>query len=56
MLRERAYEWWWFAMLPAAGLTLMGVASVAWLFIDGLDIWGIDWPVMWGFAITNHSG
>jgi Ni/Fe-hydrogenase subunit HybB-like protein len=27
--------------------------AVAWLFLKGLGIWGINVPVAWGFAITN---
>ena len=39
----------------ALSLALFAVllVSVAWLFIEGVGIWGIQIPVAWGFAITN---
>ena len=35
--------------------TLMNVmlGAIAWLFFKGTDIWGINIPVGWGFAIVN---
>ena len=53
-LRERAFLWWWIAMIPAAVLTGGLVAAILWLFYAGVGIWGIDWPVVWGFAIINY--
>lgn len=53
-LRERAFLWWWIAMIPCGALTIVLVASILWLFYAGVGIWGIDWPVMWGFAIINY--
>ena len=53
-LRERAFLWWWIAMIPASVLTGVLVAAILWLFYAGVGIWGIDWPVVWGFAIINY--
>ena len=53
-LRERASLWWWTAMIPAAVLTGVLVAAILWLFYAGVGIWGIDWSVVWGFAIINY--
>ena len=53
-LRERAYCWWWAAFVPCAALTLLLAVSVGYLFYAGVGIWGIDWPVMWGFAILSY--
>ena len=39
---------------------LDGAAACCWssrslyLFYAGIGIWGIDWPVMWGFAILSY--
>ena len=38
----------------AALLTGVLVVSILWLFYAGVGIWGIDWPVAWGFAIINY--
>ncbi len=53
-LRDRAFFWWWMALIPCAALTAVLVVSILWLFYEGVGIWGIDWPVMWGFAIINY--
>ena len=53
-LRERAFLWWWIAMIPASLLTGVLVAAILWLFYAGIGIWGVDWPVVWGFAIINY--
>jgi molybdopterin-containing oxidoreductase family membrane subunit len=53
-LRERALLWWWIAMIPASLLSAVLVAAILWLFYAGIGIWGVDWPVVWGFAIINY--
>ena len=37
-------------------LLLTGVlaGAIFWVFYKGVGIWGVDWPVMWGFAIINY--
>jgi len=44
----------WFATI-GVGFMLLGIlgASTAYLFWEGLGIWGINNPVGWGFAIVN---
>jgi molybdopterin-containing oxidoreductase family membrane subunit len=34
-------------------LTMMLLVAVTYLLLEGVGIWGINSPVMWGFAITN---
>jgi len=53
-LRHRAFFWWWIAIVPFAILTAVLCVSVLYLFYAGVGIWGIDWPVVWGFAIINY--
>jgi Ni/Fe-hydrogenase subunit HybB-like protein len=53
-MRPRAGLWWWIAFIPSAALAGLLVVSVLWLFAAGVGIWGIDWPVVWGFAIINY--
>lgn len=53
-LREQAPLWWWIAFVPSLVLALLLVASIGYLFYAGIGIWGIDWPVMWGFAILSY--
>ncbi len=53
-LRERAFFWWWIAITPCVLLTAVLLGAVLYLFYAGVGIWGIDWPVVWGFAIINY--
>jgi len=53
-LRPRAGLWWWMVFVPAMALVLLLAVSIVWLFYEGVGIWGIDWPVAWGFAIINY--
>ena len=50
-LRDRAFFWWWIAIAPFALLTGVLLVSIVYLFYAGIGIWGVDWPVMWCFAI-----
>ena len=50
----RPYNWRWFlGMGIGFVLTNMLFVAVAYLLFQGVGIWGIDVPVMWGFAIVN---
>ena len=46
--------WQWMAGFGIAFLlTMLLLASIAWLLVRGVGIWGINQPIGWGFAITN---
>ena len=46
---------WWLLTIAATGLlTSVLVVAIGWLFYAGIGIWGIDWPVVWGFAIISY--
>jgi Ni/Fe-hydrogenase subunit HybB-like protein len=50
----RPYNWRWFlGMAIGLSLTLLLLVSITVLLYKGVGIWGIDVPVMWGFAIVN---
>ncbi|MBV8804832.1 MAG: hypothetical protein JO042_07290, partial [Sinobacteraceae bacterium] len=53
-LRRRPPLWWILTIAVTGLLTLILVASIVWLFYAGIGIWGIDWPVVWGFAIISY--
>jgi molybdopterin-containing oxidoreductase family membrane subunit len=44
--------WWLCFGVSLAMLSLLGI-SVAWLFWEGVGIWGLNNPVGWAFDITN---
>src|SRR4051795_13482971 len=54
VLERRTPLWWWIGFGISATLLALFVVALGWLFIEGVGIWGIDWPVAWGFAIANY--
>jgi Ni/Fe-hydrogenase subunit HybB-like protein len=50
----RPYNWRWFlGMAIGFSLTMLFTLAVAYLLFEGIGIWGINVPVMWGFDIVN---
>ena len=45
---------WWIGWLVSLALTIIMLVSIAWLFIEGVGIWGVNTNVVWGFAIANY--
>ena len=44
---------WWLGFGAAFSLLMMLLFAVAYLFVKGIGIWGVNVPVAWGFAIVN---
>lgn len=53
-LRERMFLWLKFALILPVVLTGLLIVAIFWLFYAGVGIWGIDSPVVWGFAIIDY--
>src|ERR671922_2685611 len=53
-LRKRAFLWWLIGIAPFSLLALILLAAIIWLFYAGIGIWGVDWPVMWGYALIGY--
>src|SRR5581483_10312819 len=53
-LRKRSPIWWLLTIAATGLLTAVLFLAMVWLFQAGIGIWGIDWPVVWGFAIINY--
>jgi molybdopterin-containing oxidoreductase family membrane subunit len=51
--RQRQPLAWYVVAAIAFGLLMMFFMAVAWLVFRGTGIWGLNLPVMWGFAIVN---
>ncbi len=52
---QRNWPLWWKLSLAGALLFVLILAvAIGWLFYAGIGIWGISWPVVWGFAIINY--
>ena len=53
LIERKTPKGWWIFFIPSLGLlSLLGVC-VAWLFWEGIGIWGLNNPVGWGYAIVN---
>src|SRR5947199_8062719 len=50
---QRTPRWWYLGFGISFLIMMMFLFAVTWLFIKGVGIWGINVPVMWGFAIVN---
>ncbi len=44
---------WYLAFAASFSLLMLLLASVGYLFMKGVGIWGVNIPVGWGFAIVN---
>ena len=53
VLTRPMHNGWIFGFAFAFLLLMMFLFCIAWLFLKGVGIWGINIPVAWGFAITN---
>ena len=53
-LRRRTLLWWWLAFAASMAMFGLGAVAVGWLFLNGVRVWGNDWPVVWGFPIINY--
>jgi Ni/Fe-hydrogenase subunit HybB-like protein len=54
VLRPQAPRWWWIGFGAALALLLTLVVAMAWLFINGIGVWGVEIPVAWGLAIAEY--
>src|SRR5215475_9586176 len=54
VLTDRAPRWWWVGFGLSFMLFTLLVIQMAWLFINGIGVWGVDIPVAWGFAIAEY--
>ena len=46
--------WWWAALGVTVLMLGAGALSVGLVFGNGVQVWGNDWPVMWGFDLINY--
>ncbi|HYG62266.1 MAG TPA: NrfD/PsrC family molybdoenzyme membrane anchor subunit [Thermoanaerobaculia bacterium] len=50
---QRTPKWWFFGFAVSFFLLMIFLVSVTTLFLKGVGIWGINWPIGWGFDIIN---
>ena len=44
---------WYIAFAASLGMTAVLLAMIAYLFMEGIGVWGLNHPVGWAFDITN---
>lgn len=49
----KAPSWWLISMVFSVSLLLLLLSMLAYLFWEGIGIWGVNNPAGWGFAIVN---
>jgi molybdopterin-containing oxidoreductase family membrane subunit len=54
VLTGRAPRWWWVGFGVSFMLFTLLVIQMAWLFINGIGVWGVNIPVAWGFALAEY--
>lgn len=54
VLSPRAPGWWWIGFGAGLALLLVLAVAVAWLFVNGIGVWGVNIPVAWGLAIAEY--
>ncbi|HLH94845.1 MAG TPA: NrfD/PsrC family molybdoenzyme membrane anchor subunit [Xanthobacteraceae bacterium] len=54
VLMDRAPLWWWLGFLFSLALLMGLIIQMAWLFINGIGVWGVNIPVAWGLAIAEY--
>jgi Ni/Fe-hydrogenase subunit HybB-like protein len=54
VLMSPAPRWWWVGFGFSFALFVVLLIQMAWLFITGVGIWGINIPVAWGIDIAEY--
>ena len=52
-VETKAPSWWFIALAISLSLLLLLKSMLAYLFWEGVGIWGLNNPVGWGYAIVN---
>jgi Ni/Fe-hydrogenase subunit HybB-like protein len=54
VLSPHAPRWWWIGFGISLALFVTLVVAMAWLFNNGIGVWGVEIPVAWGLAISEY--
>ena len=49
----KAPKWWWVAFIISSTTLVVCVSLILYLMSTGVGVWGLNHPVMWGWAIVN---
>ena len=54
VLMDRMPLWWQLGFGVGFMLFTLLVIQMAWLFMNGIGVWGVNIPVAWGFALAEY--
>ena len=52
-IEGRTPKWWFWSLFLSANVAGLGTVMILYLIITGVGVWGLQNPVMWGWAIVN---
>lgn len=52
-IERKAPSWWMISFVGAVSLLCLFVSMISYLVWEGIGVWGLNNPVMWGYAIIN---
>src|SRR5438034_7847591 len=53
VIEGKTPNWWWAAFIPSVLCLLMLAVMLTYHASTGVGVWGLNHPVMWGWAIVN---
>jgi Ni/Fe-hydrogenase subunit HybB-like protein len=54
VLTSRPPRWWWAGFGISFMLFTLLIIQMAWLFVKGIGVWGVNIPVAWGLALAEY--
>lgn len=45
--------WWWLLLIPSLFIATLCPIMIGYLISTGIGVWGLNQPIMWGWAIVN---
>ena len=54
LMDRRPGRYWWFAVLGALAVTIVGAVAIGFSLVYGPGLWGNNTAVVWGFPIANY--
>ena len=53
IIEQKTPIWWWCTFIPSVLLSILVPTFIGYLVSTGVGVWGLNNPVMWGWAIVN---
>ena len=53
IVEDKTPLWWWCTFVPSVIISVLVPVFIGYLVSTGVGVWGLNNPVMWGWAIVN---